>query len=41
MSLRSPQKLDLAELEFINELGWLATLSVSISSFAVNFSAFA
>ena len=41
MSLKSPQKLDLDELQFVNELGWLATLSISISSFAINFSPFA
>jgi hypothetical protein len=41
MSLNSPQKLDLDELKFINELGWLATLSTSISSFAVFFAPFA
>jgi len=37
MDLKSPQKFDLDELAFINELGWLATLSISISSFSVNF----
>jgi hypothetical protein len=41
MSLKSPQKLDLDELQFINELGWLATFSISISSFAINFPPFA
>jgi hypothetical protein len=41
MSLKSPQKLDLDELQFINELGWLATFSISITSFAINFAPFA
>lgn len=41
MSLKSPQKLELDELQFINELGWLATLSMSISSFVINFAPFA
>lgn len=35
MSLKSPQDLDLDEVKFINELGWFATLSVSLATLAV------
>jgi hypothetical protein len=35
MSLKSPQNLDVEEVSFISELGWLATLAVSITSIAV------
>jgi len=34
MSLKSENKLAKEELNFFNELGWLATLSVSVAAFA-------
>ncbi len=34
MSFKSPNKLDADEVTYISELGWLATLAVSIASLA-------
>ncbi|GEM_PF-1726044 len=34
MSLKPDQKLEIDEIKFFSELGWFATLSVAVASFA-------
>jgi len=34
MSLKPDQKLEIDEIQFFSELGWFATLSVAVASFA-------
>jgi hypothetical protein len=34
MSLKPDQKLEIDEIRFFSELGWFATLSVVVASFA-------
>lgn len=34
MSLKPDQKLEIDEIKFFSELGWFATLSVVVASFA-------
>ena len=34
MSLKPDQKLEIDEIRFFSELGWFATLSVAVASFA-------
>jgi hypothetical protein len=35
MTLKSPQHLDIEEIKFISELGWLAALSMSLATLAI------
>jgi hypothetical protein len=41
MSLKSPQNLDIEEIKFISELGWLAALSTSLATLAFYVAPFA
>jgi hypothetical protein len=41
MSLKSPQNIDIDEVKFISELGWLAALSTSLATVAIYIAPFA